>query len=316
MRAKKRAEIIEKMRMILPPISETPIPLHSHPEDDNTPSPKRKEISEEVPEISLVEPTNENEESSNKPEATIVEAEGEHENSLQIVEKFQCGECGKMFLENELLKKHWKGEHVNPLQIDENYQCGECEQMFLDNELLKKHWENEHENTLQIDENYQCGECGKMFLENELLKKHMDLDHIKEIQEQGNIVYLTPDCIECPKMKKDVELAKKMFKTSTESNHEEIRENSRQIDNLERRNEKLKETVDDLKKENKNYCKRVKDLTTENTKLHENAKNDAEVIDDTISQNFVLQEELKVIKESKDVDALLSDQEVSCKECE
>ena len=248
MRAEKRAQIIEKMRMILPPISETPIPLHAHLEDDNPPDAKKIGNSEEVLEMSMADSTNDNEESGNKP--VVEEAEG---------------------------------EHVDPLQIEENF---------------------------------QCGECGKMFLEDKLLEKHMDDDHSKEIQEKGKVVYLTPECKDCPKAKKDIELAKKMFKTSTESNHEETREKSRQIDNLQRRNEKLNESVDDLKKENKNYSKRVKDLTIENTKLHENAKNDAEAMDDTIRQNFVLQEELKVMKESKDADTLLSDQEVSCKECE
>ena len=78
----------------------------------------------------------------------------------------------------------------------------------------------------------------------------------------------------------------------------------------------MKETVDDMNKENKKYCKRVKDLIIENTKLNKNAKNDAEAIDDTIRQNFILQEELKVMKESKKADALISEQEVSCNECD
>ena len=249
--AQKKEQLKERMRTILPPISESPIALPSCQVNEHPPAAKKIGLSEKVHEISLTESnTEEAEETRNEPEATVEEA---------------------------------TKEHMDPLEIEENY---------------------------------QCGECGKMFLESMILKKHLDEVHIDQNQEKNKVVYLTPECRNCPKLEKDIELVKKVYTTSTQSHHEEIKEKVREIFNLERRNEHLKESADDLKIENKKYAKRVKDLIIENAKLHDNAKNDAEAIDDTISQNTVLIEELKVLKESKDADVILSEPEVRCKECD
>ena len=78
----KRAQIQEKMRTILPPISETPIPLQSY---QDSPVTKKIALSEEVLEIGM-EVSTKDKESSNKPEAIVEEAEGEHEDPLQIDE--------------------------------------------------------------------------------------------------------------------------------------------------------------------------------------------------------------------------------------
>ena len=129
-------------------------------------------------------------------------------------------------------------------------------------------------------------------------------------------MYLTQECKECHKTNEKINLLKKVYSTSTEANHEENREKSKQAEILERRNTKLKETIEDLITENKQYSKRVKFLIEENTKLHYNANKDAEAIDDTISQNTVLLEEIKVLRETQKADEILNTQETKCTQCE
>ena len=120
-----------------------------------------------------------------------------------------------------------------------------------------------------IDTNWQCGECGNVANTEDLLMMHMSNIHKSEessVQISNNI-----------EATKDV--AKSIEK---------------ELETLQRRHDQLKEKYEEAIKNNKEYAKTLFDVLKENAQLKATAESDSETLNDTLSINQVLVEELKV----------------------
>ena len=91
-----------------------------------------------------------------------------------LEQDFDCGTCGKSFLDVEYLKLHtWT--------IHKNHICHNCLKTFICEQHLKNHMNFvHHEGPTTAPKDSKCHNCGKSFAQVEALKLHIQMVHENE----------------------------------------------------------------------------------------------------------------------------------------
>ena len=152
--------------------------------------------------------------------------------------------------------------------------------------------------------NYQCGECGETFHESEKVEKHMKTSHGNE------------GCLACIVNQREEEKLRMRMKYKSE----EIEALKKLINKNSEAMEILKEQNNNLTKKNVSMAKEIKtnelalaECLYEKAELKKEVNAKIETVNDTIKQNTLLQEEIKV---KDDIIKALSENDVEISENE
>ena len=85
------------------------------------------------------------------------------------IEDFECNYCGKGFVDNKTLKRHFQAVH----QRLKNHKCDICDKSFAEKANLRKHIKSVHEGI----KDKECLHCGKKFSHGGNLNKHIKSNH-------------------------------------------------------------------------------------------------------------------------------------------
>ena len=186
----------------------------------------------------------------NLEETTVIQEEtGPH----HIDTNWQCGECGKVFGEENHLEEHMATTHA-----EKSWQCDECGETFPDEYQLTEHFKSIHASVT----NTQCTECGKVSCDAKMLE-----DHVKDNHAENELM-------------KELELLRRRHEVLKEKHEEAVKKNKEYARNLFQYIQENTELKNDAKKD----AETLADTLSMNQVLVEELK----VKDEIIKANEIL----------------------------